>query len=465
MLRTDQNATDPVLAHPSFFSECAKVSQHAFGEKLGVGIGAYETAQSPDGGNTEKLTQVLKYLDELAVPELDLFDIDSRRGAACKSCAQGWPGPIPPSWWWPLLAKWKTRSLAKLKTEDRSEDGGGNICPAAPPKFARTTGSCISTSGCKAAHCNCGPSQTLAQGDCATAADCVSQGSLNCSADPRCHSFEVRSDCSTGGGTSKRWVSHPEGCESTVPNDQWVVYSRLGGGPPCPPPPPGPPPPPPPLLPRWKPTWDMARSTMLYTCNHSGWHDAKYAAKFGVVSYDWSNAKALWAQNQPMNCEEMLTEQAERVLKEDPGIVGEQPRVWLYRNTIKALNWFTSVREKLEDPSYAGWFVPFANYRGPQSNGSYHVPACTFEKCSGFCACRFPLLHLNRLSYLRFAADSFVADHDQLQTPELGGSLHNGGCKEECDCGKAPCGEYIFGPSHLPIVAWYPSQREALLLC
>ena len=35
------------------------------------------------------------------------------------------------------------------------------------------------------------------------------------------------------------------------------------------------------------------------------------------------------------NCEEMLTEQAERVLKEDPGIVGEQPRVWVYRNTIK----------------------------------------------------------------------------------------------------------------------------------
>ena len=135
----------------------------------------------------------------------------------------------------------------------------------------------------------------------------------------------------------------------------------------------------------------------------------------------------------------MLTEQAERVLKEDPGIVGEQPRVWTYRNTIKALNWFTSVREKLEDPSYAGWFVPFDNYRGPQSNGSYHVPACTFEKCSGFY-------------------------HDQLQTPELGGSLHNGGCKEECDCGKAPCGEYIFGPSHLPIVCTVPQPTRGAVL-
>ena len=48
-----------------------------------------------------------------------------------------------------------------------------------------------------------------------------------------------------------------------------------------------------------------------------------------------------------MNCEEMLNTQAEMVLAKDPGIPGEQPRVWVYRNTIKALNWFTSVREKL----------------------------------------------------------------------------------------------------------------------
>lgn len=74
---------------------------------------------------------------------------------------------------------------------------------------------------------------------------------------------------------------------------------------------------------------------MLYTCNHSGYHNASYAATFGVVSYDWSNAKDVWAQAHPMNCEESLTKQAEMVLAEDPGIVGEQPRVWVYRNTIK----------------------------------------------------------------------------------------------------------------------------------
>ena len=27
--------------------------------------------------------------------------------------------------------------------------------------------------------------------------------------------------------------------------------------------------------------------------------------------------------------------------------------MWAYRNTIKALNWYTSVREKLDDPKYA----------------------------------------------------------------------------------------------------------------
>lgn len=62
----------------------------------------------------------------------------------------------------------------------------------------------------------------------------------------------------------------------------------------------------------------------------------------------------VWAQSHPMDCEELLTTQAEMVLALDPGIPGEQPRVWVYRNTIKALNWFASVREKLDDPAYSG---------------------------------------------------------------------------------------------------------------
>ena len=181
-------------------------------------------------------------------------------------------------------------------------------------------------------------------------------------------------------------------------------------------------------LPTWKPTWNMYRSTVLYTCNNSGLHDVAHATAFGVVVYDWSNAKALWANAHPMNSEELLTRNAEAVLAADPGVPGEAPRVWVYRNTIKALNWYTSVREKLDDPKYASWFIKFREYRGPQSNSSYHVPACDFfgnasypPKCSGFY-------------------------HDQKQTPEHrgGGKSYpvDGECIDQCDCGATnPCGE------------------------
>ena len=122
-----QNASDPLLNHPAFLSECAKVSQQAFGDKLGVGIGAYETAQKASDGHALDLLQVrpplrfasshdcwsknhiwfrfalservfclqvLKSLDSMEVPELDLFAIDSRRGRLCKTCAKGWPGCV-----------------------------------------------------------------------------------------------------------------------------------------------------------------------------------------------------------------------------------------------------------------------------------------------------------------------------------------------------------------------------------
>ena len=43
-----------------------------------------------------------------------------------------------------------------------------------------------------------------------------------------------------------------------------------------------------------------------------------------------------------MSSEELITKQAEMVLADDPGIPGGPPRVWAYRNGIKALNWFAA---------------------------------------------------------------------------------------------------------------------------
>lgn len=208
------------------------------------------------------------------------------------------------------------------------------------------------------------------------------------------------------------------------------------------------PPAPPPVacegcLPSWCATWDMKRSTMLYTCNSSGMHNVSEAVRYGVVSYDWSNGKALWANAQPMNADDLLTKQAELVLAADPGIPGEQPRVWVYRNKIKALNWFSSVREKLDDPQFAGWFVRFKNYRGRASNNSYHTPACDWfgnvthpPKCSGFY-------------------------HDLSQTPEHPGANRSvyrvdGACAAQCNCGPInPCAEYTFDHRNDSFSDWF----------
>lgn len=187
--------------------------------------------------------------------------------------------------------------------------------------------------------------------------------------------------------------------------------------------------------PRWAPSWDMQRSTILQTCNDTGMHSVAEAVTYGVMVYDWSNAKELWCNAHPMSDQELLTKQAEMVLAASPSPKGGAPRVWVYRNTIKALNWYSSVRIKLDDPKYKSWFIRFKDYKGLASNNSYHVPACDWfgnrthpPKCSGFY-------------------------HDQEQTPNhktpQGGNWPayrvDGTCQDQCDCGPTnPCGEYIF---------------------
>ena len=44
-------------------------------------------------------------------------------------------------------------------------------------------------------------------------------------------------------------------------------------------------------LPPWPPTYDMALSTIMMPCNYSGFMDPEFAAKWGLVDFDWSNAK------------------------------------------------------------------------------------------------------------------------------------------------------------------------------
>ena len=110
-----------------------------------------------------------------------------------------------------------------------------------------------------------------------------------------------------------------------------------------------------------------------------------------------------------MDCEERLITQADSVKA-----LSSDTRVFVYRNLVKALPWYTSVREKLEDPAYSGWFLKFKD----GVDGSYSVDPCTYDKCSELY-------------------------HDQDQTP--GYPTGDGNCAEECDCGESlPCGEYLW---------------------
>jgi hypothetical protein len=120
-------------------------------------------------------------------------------------------------------------------------------------------------------------------------------------------------------------------------------------------------------VPNWTPTYLLNRSTIIQTCNQSGLLAPQAAAGWGIVELDWSNAKAMWAAAKPMDCEELLIQQAAATAAATPG-----SRVWVYRNSIKALPWYTTVRAKLEDPAYAAWHMRF----NPANTTPYHVPPC-----------------------------------------------------------------------------------------
>ena len=40
------------------------------------------------------------------------------------------------------------------------------------------------------------------------------------------------------------------------------------------------------LLPRWEPSWQMNQSTIIMTCNQSGYSTAANVSKFAIVDYD-----------------------------------------------------------------------------------------------------------------------------------------------------------------------------------
>lgn len=116
--------------------------------------------------------------------------------------------------------------------------------------------------------------------------------------------------------------------------------------------------------PAWEPTWQLNLSTVAQPCNQSGLFTQGH--EFGLVSFDWSNAKALWMQP-PRNertCEELLVEQAKIVKQKNPST-----KVFVYRNFELFLQWLSSQRDAMYDPSKADYFCKYQT--GPKQGQIY----------------------------------------------------------------------------------------------
>lgn len=129
-----------------------------------------------------------------------------------------------------------------------------------------------------------------------------------------------------------------------------------------------------------------------------------------------SHGKQHWANQSPMNTEEFLIDQVNTIIANRPDTV-----VMIYRNTVKALSWFTYVQTKVNDPMYAGYFLSFRN----DTNDTVS-PKCDINTS--------PLKCTNLY-------------HDQMQSPQYKviDDGQNGTCYPlPCDAGNVPSGEYLF---------------------
>lgn len=173
-------------------------------------------------------------------------------------------------------------------------------------------------------------------------------------------------------------------------------------------------------VPNRPPSWLMNESTIIMPCNETGFTDPASTKGWSIVDFDWSNAKEIWAKNKPMNDEELLFQQVQMTTSASP-----ETTVWVYRCSVYAYPWYTSVRTILDDPAYAPWFIKFKPGNGttinPKCDHNYDPPLCS---------------------------DYF---HMQEQTP--GYPSGDGNCAAPaCDCGSVPCGFYLWNHSSTAVV-------------
>ena len=197
------------------------------------------------------------------------------------------------------------------------------------------------------------------------------------------------------------------------------------------------------VSPTWPVTYAANESAYLYYCSWTRPIDPQPIANWSILSIDWSNQKwgaSGWAKSKPMDCEERLFADATNFVAKS-----SQPskaRGMVYRNTCKALPWFTVVREKLVDPAYSPWFLHYAAV--PPINGTaYYSPPCDYNYdpplCSSYYHDSAASPDFGRMPRCQIDGDCSV------QVP--GYPFGDGNCSAPaCDVGAVPVGEYVFDP-------------------
>ena len=76
-----------------------------------------------------------------------------------------------------------------------------------------------------------------------------------------------------------------------------------------------------------------------------------------------------------MDDEEMLFKQVQMTTAATPG-----SSVWVYRCSVYAYPWYTSVRTILDDPAYSSWFIKFkpkGPWFSPKCDNNFSPPRCS----------------------------------------------------------------------------------------
>jgi hypothetical protein len=138
-------------------------------------------------------------------------------------------------------------------------------------------------------------------------------------------------------------------------------------------------------------------------------------ARWGVLSFDWATLSDEWAGDMPSDDDQKLLDAATYLKAAAP-----ETKAWIYRSLVNPISTFGSVREKLEDPQYHGFFLKFAKNATDGQMGNY-------KRC--------------------YHSDYPI--RNKTVCTELANRPSGNG-----DCGTVPCGWYLFDHRNESLRQW-----------